>query len=92
LLFKVNRFSGLFPIVGSQIITEPRSLEDFPGLERTSYPTDAATLTISKVIASNLFHSIFLTAGRVRTQGPHPALTCAGGFASFTHQRHEHRA
>jgi hypothetical protein len=65
LLFKTNRFSGLFPIVGSQIITEPRSLEDFPGLEMTSYPTDAATLTIPKVIASNYFQQLFFASPEV---------------------------
>jgi hypothetical protein len=55
LLFQANRFSGLFPIIGFQIITEPSSLEDFPSLERTSYPTDRATLIVPDIIASNLF-------------------------------------
>jgi len=53
LLFKTNRFSRLFPTIGSQIITEPRSLEDFPCLERTSCPTDGANLAIPEIIASN---------------------------------------
>jgi len=52
LLFKTNRFSRLFPTIGSQIITEPRSLEDFPCLERTSCPTDETTLAIPNLIAS----------------------------------------
>jgi len=30
LLFKTNRFSGLSPTIGFQIITEPSSLEDLP--------------------------------------------------------------
>jgi hypothetical protein len=52
LLFKTNYFSRLFPTIGSQIITEPRSLEDFPCLETTSYPTDMATITVSGIFAS----------------------------------------
>jgi hypothetical protein len=67
LLFKTNRFSRLFPTIGSQIITEPRSLEDFPCLERTSCPTDGATVAASKTIASQ-----FLRALRM---GAHPGAT-----------------
>jgi hypothetical protein len=58
LLFKTNRFSRLFPTIGSQIITEPRSLEDFPCLERTSCPTDDATVATSKTIASQFLEPV----------------------------------
>jgi len=60
LLFKTNRFSRLFPTIGSQIITEPRSLEDFPCLERTSCPTDGETVAASKTIASQFLEPVLL--------------------------------
>jgi hypothetical protein len=60
LLFKTNRFSRLFPTIGSQIITEPRSLEDFPCLERTSCPTDEETVAASKTIASQFLEPVRL--------------------------------
>jgi hypothetical protein len=68
LLFKTNRFSRLFPTIGSQIITEPRSLEDYPCLERTSCPTDGATVAIPEIIASQFLQHVqleFLTTLRM---------------------------
>jgi hypothetical protein len=52
LLFKTNRFSRLFPTVGSQIITEPRSPEDFPVLEGRVIQQTLGSIIVSKVNAS----------------------------------------
>jgi hypothetical protein len=80
LLFKTNRFSRLFPTIGSQIITEPRSLEDFPCLERTSCPTDESTLAIPQSNCKQNFRIVAhrVVQGNVRNlfdrPGAHPNL------------------
>jgi hypothetical protein len=47
-------FHRLFPNVGSKIITETSSLEDYHALKETSYPTDNFIVAHSAAIATTI--------------------------------------
>jgi hypothetical protein len=49
-------FSGLFPTIGSKIITEPSSPEDSHVVKVTSNLTDGATMPVSRRIATSIFN------------------------------------